>query len=489
MNDTQSRKSLESELTKVEELLSKAPPSVELHFHRATLLRELGRVDSAKQAYLELLARWPTHFGALNNLGALAMETGYQSAARTAYAEAVKHHPDHPMGHVNLANALAVHKDTEKAFRHFEIALRLAPDHPEAHQGLARLLADRGEHEAARAHRINGYQNRSTLTLPYRGAAQPIELLVLASSDGGAVPIWHHLDDQTFHSTILYVDFFNPDQPLPPHQIVFNAIGDADLAHESLSQAANLIQQSTAPVINPPQRVIPTGRADNAKRLRDLPGVITPRMERLPREVLLGQHAASKLAEHGFRFPLLVRSPGYHNGQFFLRAESELDLPSIVAQAPGEQLMVIEYLDARRADGKIRKYRAMMIDQQIYPLHVAISHDWKIHFVKAEMADNPEHRAEDAAFLDHMPQVLGELAMTGLKNIQEQLALDYAGVDFSVNAEGQVLLFEANATMVVNPPDPGSQWDYRRPAVQRILDQFRQLLIRSAKSTWFAKSP
>jgi len=122
----------------------------------------------------------------------------------------------------------------------------------------------------------------------------------------------------------------------------------------------------------------------------------------------------------------------------------------------------------------------MMIDGQIYPLHVAISSHWKIHYFTAEMADNPEHRAEDAAFLERMPAVLGPLAMNALQRIQSTLGLDYAGIDFGLNAKGEVLLFEANATMVVNPPDPDERWSYRLPAYQRIHAAVQKMLIERA---------
>jgi len=137
----------------------------------------------------------------------------------------------------------------------------------------------------------------------------------------------------------------------------------------------------------------------------------------------------------------------------------------------------MQYLDARGPDGKMRKYRVMMINGEIYPLHAAISNHWKIHYFTADMADNPEHRAEDAAFLENMPDVLGPLAISALCQIQAMLGLDYAGVDFGLNAKGEVLVFEANATMVVNPPEPDERWNYRRPAYQRIHAAVQKMLL------------
>jgi hypothetical protein len=147
-----------------------------------------------------------------------------------------------------------------------------------------------------------------------------------------------------------------------------------------------------------------------------------------------------------------------------------------VAELPGKDLTVIEFLNARGADGKVRKYRAMMIGGELYPLHVAISSHWKIHYFTAEMADNPKHRAEDAEFLENMPTVLGPRVMRALAHIQATLGLDYAGIDFGLSPAGDLLLFEANATMVVNPPAADERWAYRHPAVDRVLAAVRRML-------------
>jgi hypothetical protein len=124
----------------------------------------------------------------------------------------------------------------------------------------------------------------------------------------------------------------------------------------------------------------------------------------------------------------------------------------------------------------VRKYRVMTIGGELYPLHVAISSHWKIHYFTAEMAEQANYRAEDAEFLENMPEVLGSRAMQALGHIQATLVLDYAGIDFGLSASGDLLLFEANATMVVNPPEPDERWAYRRPAVERIFAAVRRML-------------
>ena len=55
-------------------------------------------------------------------------------------------------------------------------------------------------------------------------------------------------------------------------------------------------------------------------------------------------------------------------------------LEAAAQSLPGKSILAIEYLDARGADGYFRKYRVMMIDGVLYPLHLAIASQWKIHY-------------------------------------------------------------------------------------------------------------
>jgi glutathione synthase/RimK-type ligase-like ATP-grasp enzyme len=229
--------------------------------------------------------------------------------------------------------------------------------------------------------------------------------------------------------------------------------------------------------LNNPSAVLATGRSDNARRLARLDGVMAPVTVTLTREVLSSPDAETTLARHGLKFPLLLRTPGFHTGRHFVRVDRAGALQEALAGLPGAELTAIQYLDSRGLDGKVRKYRVMMIDGGLYPLHVAISTHWKIHYFTAEMPERAEHRAEDAEFLENMPAVLGSRAIAALEQIQGALGLDYAGIDFGLSANGDVLLYEANATMVVNPPEPDERWAYRRPAVERIFAAVRRMLL------------
>ena len=273
------RKLKESRLLELEaQIASDGSPS-ELRFEHACLLAEMGRTAEARDAYLEIILRNPSHRATLNNFGTLLYQTGYKTAARTAYAQAVAKHPGDPMSHVNLANLLREDGNLAEAREHYETALRLEADHAEAHQGLANVLADTGDRLGAAHHKL-GFGSWPVVAVPYHGNRPPVSLLLLAGSAGGNIPMRHFLDDRVFQTFIVFVEFYDLAIPLPPHRMVFNAIGDADLAPSALAAAQSVL---TAPVtVNAPPSVA-TGRADTTRRLSDIAGVITPQAVTLPR--------------------------------------------------------------------------------------------------------------------------------------------------------------------------------------------------------------
>jgi glutathione synthase/RimK-type ligase-like ATP-grasp enzyme len=467
----------QTRLRYLEHQLASKNTTIDVKIERAMLLSALGRRVEAQQAFVELLLQAPTHFGALNEFGNCLTSMGFIAAACRVYSEAITYHPTNPTGHVNLANLLLRGGDLAGARKHYESALRLNPNHPQAHQGLGAALSGIGDRSSAKLHLQKGFANHFISSLPYRGTKPPVPLLLLVSSGSGNIPTASFLDDRIFMISVIVADFLDPSVPLPAHQLIFNAIGDADQCAPALEAAARLMERTNAPIINDPATVIKTGRIANAQRLRTFPGVVTPRMIAMPRAVLVGPNAAATISGHGFAFPLLLRSPGFHTGHNFVMVESETELPTAAASLPGDTILVIEYLDAHGKDGNARKFRVMMIDGRIYPLHLAISRQWKVHYFTSDMTTHPDYRSEEAEFLSDMPKTLGNKAVTALEKIGYELGLDYGGIDFGLSSRGDVLLFEANATMVVNPPDPNERWAYRHSAVTKILDAVRNMIL------------
>lgn len=446
-------------------------PEVDAALQRARGLAAANQDAAAKQAYLDILRVDPAHLAALREFAALASESGHRSAAITLYRQAVQHHPADAICRVQLARLLYDAGEPQAAKAEYRAAVAIDPDLAPAHLGLAKLLTDLGE-PGAEPHWQRGFSGPAISTMRYRGGGTPLPLLLLVCARGGNIPTEPLRLDRHFAVTAIYADVYDAALPLPPHALVLNAIADADCCAAALAGAEAVLLGSQAPVINPPARVRATGRAESARRLADIPGLTTPRIRSISRARLANDPALS--------FPLLVRSPGFHTGQHFVFVPTAEALRDAIAGLPGDELLAIQYLDARGRDGLARKYRVMVVDGALYPVHLAISGGWKVHYYRTDMAVQPDHREEERRFLTDMPGILGAPAMHALAQIATRLGLDYAGMDFALGADGSVLLFEANAAMVVAMPDADPIWDYRRPALTAVLDAVTRMLLRRA---------
>ena len=448
-------------------------------FAEAWRLDERREHVAARRAYLAILARDRTHLGALVNLGTLHMRFGRPTLARLTYQRAVAAHPQSRIARINLAR-LVYESDPLLAEAQYAALVAADPDDIDGLAGFSRLAEDRGDFQQARELRKRALKNRRIVFSRYTGSGRPLRVLLVETGDDGNIPLPLILDARQFLSAALAVEAYDPRVPLPPHDVVFNTIGDADRCVAALALAETVIAQTRAPLINAPAAVLATTRARNARRLRTIEGVITPRTVRTARADFLGPDGLEQIHARGFHFPLLLRAPGFHTGKHFVEVTEADAFAAAIAAIPGDDVLVIERLDARGADGKFRKYRVIAIDGKLYPLHAAVSHDWKVHYFSADMKSSAEHRAEDEAFLADLPGAVGARAMQALAGIVTALGLDYAGIDFGLDAAGNVLVFEANATMLIPPAGSDPRFAYRVPAVQRLVHATQAMLYARA---------
>jgi hypothetical protein len=448
---------------------------------RACLLGVLGRRDEAQAAFIELLAKDPKHFGLLNDFGMFLFSGGLRKPAMTALLEAVKWHPDDAVGHTNLASLYLTEGDLTLARTHFESALALDGASPMVHEGLSLVLDRLGDVGGARKHRPTVVR-APTMLAPFAHTGDPVKVLLVESMIGGNLFAHDLLRTPAFDVRQVFIEYLEENVPLPEHDVVWNAIGDAERCAMILDVAPSVLARSKKPVLNRPEVVRPTSRADNANRLAELEDVVTPHALTLPRERLMNEGAPALVRDLDFEYPLLLRSPGFHTGEHFVRVERAEDLATAAAALPGHELTLLEFLDVRNADGKVRKYRVIIVGGKLYPLHAAVAEQWKVHYFTADMTENAAHRAEDAAFLSDVEGMIGPRAVRALERIREALGLDYGGIDFALDADGRVVVFEANATMIVPEPEEDERWRYRLPAVQRIYDAVRAMLVRRAKA-------
>jgi len=438
------------------------PHARDLRFARACLLEDLGRLGAARREYAALIAVDPNHRGALINAATMAYVEGRTTEALGLYRRAAAAHPGDPAALVNLGNVLADTGAWDESRASYERALAADPDHAIAHYVLARLLDERGDPSAA-THRARAFAAPLVHVTPSSSASPRRVLMPIAANGGNLV-------------TTLVAESYRPACALPAHDLIVNAVADADRSGDALDAVAAIVAASGRPCINPPAAVRATGRVAMTRRLRDVPGVVVPRTERFAR----ADCTPATLAAAGFTYPLLLRAPGFHAGRYFVRVTSPADVPAQRDGLPGDELLAIAFVDTRHADGRYRKYRMLAIDGELVPLHLALARQWKVHYFRADNAVRAASRTLEADYLRDPRAHLGASAYAALERVRDALALDYGGIDFTLDDAGNVVVFEANASFAIYLPDDDATAAHRRPFADAAIAAVRAMIRRRA---------
>ena len=257
--------------------------------------------------------------------------------------------------------------------------------------------------------------------------------------------------------------------------VVFNMISNVDEGAEVLARTLDLVRLLDRPTVNDPRLIMNTGRDTVARRLAEVPGCVVPATLRIDGPALA--EAASGGGIPGFRPPLLARVAGRHGGDDFEKLDDWPAVASFVSRSPDARYYLIEYIDYRSADDLYRKYRVIFIDGEIMPYHLAIHDHWKVHYFRTNMAAHAWMREEEARFLADMDTVLGPANRDTLRAIAAATGLDYGGVDCGIDRDGRLIVFEANASMLVHD-ETEAVFVYKNPYVERIRQSFHAMLSR-----------
>lgn len=412
----------------------------------------------------------------LHEQGLAALECGDNMKAKRLLTQALLANPGDALSHSHLAYTMLLENEFEVAHILYSKAIELDPNTAIAYHGLGELHQKMGDNIGAEKWRTRGLRLRPVTTLRYSGLAKPIDVLLLGAQGSSNIDTKRFFDPTIFRVHALAVEYFPSGHPLPHFDVCFNAIGEADSAHSALVRARQLLQDSKAKILNHPNFVLRSGRVAISNLLGGIHGVRTPRIVRLARKYLAPDELGATMSAQNLTFPFLLRTPGQHTGMHFVQITDASDMETALLNLPGNEFFAIEFLYARSDDRLIRKYRVIAINGELYPIHLAISSQWKVHYFSAKPESTPAYRDEEARFLEAMPTVLGELNMARLRGIVQLLGLDYGGVDFSLANDGSLLVYEANATMGFVEPPNDPKFEYRRPAMLRAQQAVTAML-------------
>jgi hypothetical protein len=261
---------------------------------------------------------------------------------------------------------------------------------------------------------------------------------------------------------------------LQQYSHLLNLITEAEESSRSLDAMQKLLRGVPGKIINPPQAVLRTTRDQVARRFNGLAGLVVPEVVRLAAGKSV-ELCGRQLADSGAAPPFILRQAGTHSGVIvgcFDNVESLLG-----ARDPTVDHVAIRFVDFQSADGLYRKYRVFFIDGQLILRHMLISDSWNVHAKDRVgfMAERPELVAEERAlFAQSEPFAPGVQQV--LEGVRERMGLDFFGMDFGITRGGEVVLFEANATMNFFPFARDPQFAYLQRCLPAARRAFRELL-------------
>lgn len=236
------------------------------------------------------------------------------------------------------------------------------------------------------------------------------------------------------------------DRVVPGHYpVVLNLVTDPDQHPRTLERVRKLMRGYRGRLINRPEAVLRTTRDQVAKRLATIPNLRAPRTVRLK---VQGPHSPPKLmGGTSLSYPAILRQAGTHGGKIIGRVETASEATALLDKA-GEYILT-EFVDFRSPDGLYRKYRVFFIGQRRIFRHLIGAEDWNIHAKErfAFMATHPGLIAEERDMLESPDGNFPPEVAATLDAVRQHMGLDFFGVDFGLAPDGQVVLFEANATM------------------------------------------
>jgi hypothetical protein len=261
---------------------------------------------------------------------------------------------------------------------------------------------------------------------------------------------------------------------LTGYRTLINLITEPEQNSKVLENLRKLLRGVPGRVINKPEAVLRSTRDQVARLLSGIPGLIVPKAIRLDggKQAI----AAKALAKAGIVAPVILRKTGTHAGKIVGLFDS-VD-GAVAALEPGEHIAT-QFVDFAGADGLYRKFRVYFIGRRVVLRHMIVSDEWNVHVRERGrfMADHPEQVAEERALFE-TDEPFSAKVREVFREVRERMPLDFFGMDFGLTRDGDVVLFEANATMSFFPlwPSKDPQFIYLTKCLEPATAAFRELL-------------
>lgn len=464
------------------------------HFNLANALVVEQRYAEATAAYAAALALWPAFLGARLNQARLLAAQGLREATVRAHRRILALEPGSPLSWHNFAMwCVALHEigDAETAARRSTdvgpgyvygwMALSAIVNMDPARGEEARVAARRAaRHMAPEARPASGSERCRVLVVDGVGN-RPYNFRENGQMHVGRDTNCPDCADPATQTTIrVMTEAIDADPSLLAAvgrvDVVFPALGDADLRGPCLDTAERVIAGLGVPAINRPESVRATRRDRNAARFGGRADLVFPATLRLDLARTTAAEAAERIAEE-VGFPVIVRRAATHWGGTMVLHPDRGAARGGLERLGSATAYAIRFVETPKHRGLSRRLRFHVIDGVPYPVNVHYADDWNVHGDARErlMGPSEELQRAERAFLEDPESAIGSSAMRALSALAREIDLDWYGIDFDVLEDGRPVVFEANAAMALQHRQ-AEAFPYLRPALQRIVVATRAMI-------------
>jgi hypothetical protein len=317
---------------------------------------------------------------------------------------------------------------------------------------------------------------------PVANGAPALELLAFAAPGdiGTNTPLEFLLEASDIALTTLFIVPGLPlPETIPAHDLAIVAVGESDANAPILAEIDRLTRHWACPVLNRPAGIFALSRQRLFALLDGAPGVVMPMTRRAERGDVARLGAGTvplvELLPDG-AFPIIARPVGSHAGHGLKKLDDAAAIAEYLAERSEAAFYLSRFVDYRSRDGLYRKYRIVFIDGRPFACHMAITDQWMIYYLNANMKESAGKRAEEAQFMADFDVDFASWHDAALAAIAGRVGLDYFGIDCAETADGKLLVFEADIAMIVHAMDRPEIFPYKPPQMRKVFDAFRAML-------------
>ncbi|MBS0243763.1 MAG: tetratricopeptide repeat-containing protein [Proteobacteria bacterium] len=314
-------------------------------------------------------------------------------------------------------------------------------------------------------------------------------LRVLAIKTAGDLmantPVEFLLEESDARLLSFYIDASQAAPPeLPDHDVAILAVGESETNRPLLARIVDWQKGWPQPIVNgKPKQIVDLARERLWTAFRDSAQVVVPQTSVIGAQQL--RAAATEICRldellSGCTLPLILRPFGAHAGHGTAKIDCVGEIAAYLDNVPGQHFMASPFINYASSDGYYRKQRIVFIDGEPFASHMAVSRNWMVHYLNADMEQHSSRRASEAEWMETFDTDFAARHALAFDDIVSRIGLDYFGIDCGELPDGRLIVFEADTAMIVHAMDPPDLFPYKKAAMTKLFRAFEAALLKRA---------